>query len=124
MKLLIDMNLSPRWVGVLADSGFQAVHWSQLGAPNAPDKAIMAFAAARNYVVVTHDLDFSAILAATGGDKPSVVQIRADDVSPEAIGPQVVSALRQLRAELAEGALVAIDPRRTRLRVLPLNRGA
>jgi predicted nuclease of predicted toxin-antitoxin system len=124
MKLLIDMNLSPRWVGVLADSGFQATHWSQLGAATAPDKEIMAFASAQDYVVVTHDLDFSAILAATGGDKPSVVQIRADDVSPEAIGRQVISALRQLETELTEGALVAIDPKRTRLRVLPLNRGA
>jgi predicted nuclease of predicted toxin-antitoxin system len=83
----------------------------------------MAFVAARGYVVVAHDLDFSAILAATGGGKPSVVPIRADDVSPEAIGRQVASALRQLRAELAEGALVAFDPRRTRVRVLPLNLG-
>jgi len=25
MKLLIDMNLSPRWIETLADAGFQAV---------------------------------------------------------------------------------------------------
>jgi len=43
--------------------------------------------------VLTHDLDFSAILAATHGEKPSVVQIRAEDVSPDVIGKQVIIAL-------------------------------
>lgn len=71
-------------------------------------------------MVLTHDLDFSAILAATHGEKPSVVQIRAEDVSPEAIGPQVIVALRQMASELEDGALLTVDPSRTRLRVLPL----
>lgn len=120
MKLLIDMNLSPRWAGVLADAGFEATHWSVLGAGDAPDKAIMNFAKARDYVVLTHDLDFGAILAATHGDKPSVVQVRSEDVSPEGIGKPLIAALRQLARELEEGALVTVDPKRTRLRILPL----
>lgn len=62
MKLLVDMNLSPRWVRVLTDAGFEAAHWSTLGAANAPDAEIMAFAKANGYVVLTHDLDFSAFL--------------------------------------------------------------
>jgi len=98
------------------------VHWSLVGAPTAPDTEIMAFAKANGYVVLTHDLDFSAILAATHGDKPSVVQIRSEDVSPDRIGVSVVAALRQMTAELIEGALLTVEPNRTRLRVLPLNR--
>jgi predicted nuclease of predicted toxin-antitoxin system len=31
MKLLVDMNLSPRWVNLLAEAGIDAVHWSALG---------------------------------------------------------------------------------------------
>jgi predicted nuclease of predicted toxin-antitoxin system len=122
MKLLVDMNLSPRWVGVLAEAGIEAVHWSLLGANNAPDPEIMAYASANDYVVLTHDLDFSAILAATHGDKPSVVQIRSEDLSPDAIGKQIIAALRQMETELADGALLTIDPNRTRLRLLPLQR--
>ena len=122
MKLLVDMNLSPRWISTLVASGIEAVHWSTLGARNAPDTEIMAFAAANDYVVLTHDLDFGAILAATQGEKPSVVQIRAEDVSPDVIGAPVVSALRQMADELEAGALVTVDPNRTRLRVLPLMR--
>jgi predicted nuclease of predicted toxin-antitoxin system len=120
MKLLVDMNLSPRWVGLLAGGGIEAVHWSAVGAKNAPDSAIMAYALANDFVVLTHDLDFSAILAATQGEKPSVVQLRADDVSPDAIGRQVLMAPRQMDAELQEGALLTVDPDRTRVRVLPL----
>lgn len=120
MRLLIDMNLSPRWVGLMNSAGIEAAHWSTLGANNAPDSEIMAYAAAHGYVVLTHDLDFGSILAATHGKKPSVVQIRATDVSPDVIGRQVIVALGQMAVELEEGALLTVDPNRTRLRVLPL----
>lgn len=56
MKLLVDMNLSPRWVGVLADGGIGAAHWSTLGAKNAPDVEIMIYAEVNGYVVLTHSL--------------------------------------------------------------------
>jgi predicted nuclease of predicted toxin-antitoxin system len=36
-KLLIDMNLAPRWADFPSDAGFKAEHWSKLGAHNAPD---------------------------------------------------------------------------------------
>ena len=80
----------------------------------------MAYAGEKDYVVLTHDLDFGAILAATHREKPSVVQIRAEDVRPEVIGNQVVIALRQMASELQEGALLTVDPNRTRLRLPPL----
>lgn len=120
MKLIVDMNLSPRWISLLIDAGMQAVHWSTIGQSNALDSEIMAYATTDNYVVLTHDLDFGAILATTHGKKPSVVQIRADDVSPDVIGLQVVNALRQMESELEAGALLTVDPNRTRLRLLPL----
>jgi predicted nuclease of predicted toxin-antitoxin system len=123
MKVLVDMNLSPRWVSVLLGAGIEATHWSTVGPRNATDAQIMAFARTNEYVVLTHDLDFSAILAATQGMKPSVVQVRAENVDPAVIGAPIIDALRQMAAELEEGALLTVDPNRTRLRVLPLSRG-
>ena len=120
MKLLVDMNLSPRWVKTLLEAEIEAAHWSSLGPANAPDADIMAFARANGYVGLTHDLDFSAILAAARDAKPSVVQIRAEDVRPETAGPALIAALRQMAAQLEEGALLTVDPTRARLRVLPL----
>lgn len=91
MKLLIDMNLTRRWVEALTLAGFEAVHWSTGGPGNAPDPEIMSYARSNDLVVLTQDLDFGAILALTHGDKPSVMQIRADDTSPDVIGAQVTS---------------------------------
>jgi predicted nuclease of predicted toxin-antitoxin system len=105
MKLLVDMNLSPRWIPLLTTHGWDAVHRSSVGKASASDSEIMAFAAKHDYIVLTYDLDFSAILAATHGEKPRVVQIRMEDVSDEKAGPKVTSALRHMRAELEQGCL-------------------
>jgi predicted nuclease of predicted toxin-antitoxin system len=76
VKLLVDMNLSPSWVGRLAHHGFEAVHWSTIGAATAPDVEILTWANEHHFVVITNDLDFSAILAAGSVDGPSVIQLR------------------------------------------------
>lgn len=46
----------------------------------------MNWAREREHVVFTHDLDFSAMLAATEAKGPSVLQVRSQDVLPRAIG--------------------------------------
>jgi len=122
MKFLLDMNLSPSWVEFLVSSGFEAAHWSDLGALNASDDELMHWAAERGFVVLTCDLDFAAILAATHRTRPSVIQIRSDILTPEAIGPALVVAARQAHDELAEGAIISLDARHARLRILPLTR--
>src|SRR6266704_3950977 len=91
------------------------VHWSGVGRMDAPDIEIMAYAAKYDYVVLTHDLDFSSILAATQETKPSVVQIRSDNLSAAVIGDALIAALKQMAPELAAGALLTVDPGRTRL---------
>ena len=82
----------------LGAAGIEAAHWASVGEPDALDTDIMAYAAAGDYVVLTHDLDFGAILAATNGAKPSVVQFRTSDLSPDVIGHHLVDALRRMDA--------------------------
>lgn len=120
MKLLIDMNLTPRWAEWLSIVGIDAVHWSRIGAKDAPDTEIMSYAADQGFIVFTHDLDFSAILAASHNLKPSVVQIRGAEIRPEVVGETLVRALRQVENELVSGALLTVDLKRSRLRILPL----
>lgn len=96
---------------------FVTQHGSQ---KNERDAEIMAYAARHDYVVLTNNLDFSAILAVTHRQKPSVVQIRPDKLSPDVIGPQVAVALTQLQSAIEERALMNIEPLRTRVRLLPL----
>ena len=82
----------------------------------------MAWASDRDYIVLTADLDFGAILAATRANRPSVIQVRSDNLAPHAIGSAVTAAIRQMEAELLQGALVSVDAERARLRMLPLRR--
>ena len=67
------MNLSPGWIDLLVNSGFEAVHWSSIGRGNETDAELMRWAADRAHVVLTADLDFGAILAATQRRQPSVI---------------------------------------------------
>jgi predicted nuclease of predicted toxin-antitoxin system len=120
VQLVLDMNLSVEWVAELAEHGWSAVHWSTVGDPRADDTAIMAWARANGYVVFTHDLDFGTMLALTHATGPSVLQIRGQNVLPENMGPVVIAALRQHDAALAAGALVVVDAKKSRVRVLPL----
>lgn len=122
MRLVVDMNLSPRWVHTLNAAGFEAAHWSQIGDATAPDTKIMEWALNKEAVVFTHDLDFSRLLALTQAAGPSVLQIRTGDISPQSAGPAVISALQRFPAELAAGALVVLDEHRQRIRILPLQR--
>ena len=120
MKLLVDMNLSPSWVGGLARHEFEAVQWSTIGAATARDDEILAWASGHGFVVLTNDLDFSAILAATSGHAPSVVQLRAQDLLSEAAMTVVARALQVHREDIEQGALLSIDEGGTRVRMLPL----
>jgi predicted nuclease of predicted toxin-antitoxin system len=120
MKFLIDMNLSPQWVSFLAEQGFTAVHWSTVGQPRAPDSEILDFAAANDWIVFTHDLDFGTLLAALRTGMPSVIQVRTQDVLPSAIGDVVLRAIRITKPNLEAGALVTVDSFRHRVRVLPI----
>ena len=120
MRILIDMNLSPEWGLVFASSGWGSIHGVDIGDPTAPDSVIMRWARMSGHVVFTHDLDFGALLAATGATGPSVVQMRGEDTRPSTMGDLVVAALRAHEQALASGALVTIDPRRLRVTLLPL----
>ena len=120
MRLLVDMNLSPEWVGFLKSAGWEAIHWSTVGNPRAEDQEIMAWARVQKHVVFTHDLDFGTLLALTRAGSPSVIQVRTQDVTPAAIGALVVNALRQFEGTLEKGALIVLDEARARARILPL----
>ena len=116
----MDMNLSPLWTGALSGQGFEAVHWSSVGDPGAPDRGLMQWARARGHLVFTHDLDFSRMLALTRASGPSVLQLRSQAVLPDDAGSLVFAAIRQHETLLEEGALVVVDATTSRARILPI----
>jgi len=120
MKLLFDMNLSPLLAVVMHKTGCESIHWSSVGDPRAPDPTIFDWAQKNGYWVVTNDLDFGAILAATKAEGPSVIQFRMQDVSPGRLKPILLRVLDQYKDYLESGAIISVDERRSRARILPL----
>jgi predicted nuclease of predicted toxin-antitoxin system len=123
VKLLLDMNLPPSLTATLRSADFSAVHWSETGDPRAADTTVLDWARANGHVLVTHDLDFGALLAAGGQKSPSVIQLRTADLAPDAYAPLLIAALNQTGDMLADGVLVTVSPSESRVRILPLRRG-
>ena len=122
MRVLVDVNLSPAWVEALRGHGIDAVHWRDVGDLRARDAEIMRWANKAGCVVLTPDLDFGTILALGRRAGPSVVQVRTQDVMPDAIAATVARAITAHADALSRGALITIDEARARVRVLPLRR--
>jgi len=120
MKILLDMNIPLKYTALFAKKGLKAVRWSDVGAENATDIEIMEYARANNFIVMTCDLDFGTILSATHELKPSVVQIRGSLVGVERAVDIIEAALRQGEEYLEKGAILSIDSKNARFRLLPL----
>jgi len=120
MRVLLDMNIPRKYSALLAVRGIESLRWSDVGAPNATDIEIMAYARDNNYIVLTYDLDFTAILSVTHDLKPSVAQIRASIQNAEQAVDLIAIALYHNEAELEKGAVISIDIIKSRVRLLPL----
>jgi predicted nuclease of predicted toxin-antitoxin system len=121
MRLLIDMNLTPRRVQFLRNAEYDSVHWSSVGAISAKDGDIFDYARRYAYVLLTNDLDFPQMLAHTRQAAPSVVLLRGEPLTPEARGLALLRALKDCETEPNQGAIVTLDwSDKPRARVLPL----
>ena len=120
MKILIDMNLSPEWVQEFKFHNIEAVHWSAAGKFDARDKIIMDWARKHDHIVFTHDLDFGTALALTRAEKPSVIQVRTQNVTVSHLSKIIIPTLKEHTNLLQKGALLVIDEDKQRIRILPL----
>ncbi len=121
MKILIDMNLSPEWETEFMLHQIEAVHWTKVGDFNAPDSILMDWAIINDCVIFTHDLDFGAALALTKAEKPSVIQVRTQNVTVKYLSKMVIDTIKEHCDLIKMGALIVIDDDKRRVRILPLS---
>ncbi len=74
----------------------------------------------QDQVVVTHDLDFSALLALGGHAHPSLITLRLSHTDPALVTERLRQVLPQLEQALREGSAVTVDDRTLRIRRLPI----
>ncbi len=120
LRILIDMNLSPKWLLAFSKFGIEAIHWLDVGHSTAPDEEIANWARKNQYIIFTHDLDFGTMLALTQEQGPSIIQVRGQNILPEGIQETLASVIRKYESELLKGALLVIDETHSRVRLLPI----
>lgn len=119
-RLLADMNISPKTVQALRQRGWNILRVSDLLPAKAADQEILALARRESRVVVTQDLDFSALLALGGHDRPSLVTLRLSISDPESVTRRLLDVLNRVEQELHEGRAVTIGDNSIRVRKLPI----
>jgi predicted nuclease of predicted toxin-antitoxin system len=71
-------------------------------------------------VIVTHDVDFSALLALGGYDRPSLITLRLLDTAPDLVTRRLRQVLPKIEAALSKGSAITIDDKSVRIRGLPI----
>ena len=123
MKFLADMGISPRSVEHLREMGHDATHLREKGLEQLTDTAILAKARAEKRILLTHDLDFGELLAASKAELPSVVIFRLHNMRPERVNRYPEEVIKQYGTLLESGAIVSVSEGRIRVRSLPLYKG-
>ncbi|MBN2389091.1 MAG: DUF5615 family PIN-like protein [Anaerolineae bacterium] len=120
MKFLADMGISPTTADFLHDLGYDAVHLHTLDLDQLPDSAILEKARLENRVVITHNLDFGELAAASGTLFPRVIIFRLRSMRPERVNRYLQSIIRQYAKDLRAGAIISVTDGLIRVRHLPI----
>jgi len=120
VKFLADMGVSMSTVNAPRDAGEEVTHLREQGLLTMPDDQIVAKAIREERVILTFDLDFGDLLAASGGRVPSVNLFRMRNQTPATVTPRLFQALESCRDALAAGAIVIVEDAGYRLRRLPI----
>ncbi|MCU0426405.1 MAG: DUF5615 family PIN-like protein [Candidatus Kapabacteria bacterium] len=122
MKFLLDVNVAPRLGDMLHKEGHSYRHIALIGLGDSTDTAILELARRNNEVVITHDLDFGALLAFSNASSPSVITLRLHQINTEAMFKILSVNWHNIEKPLIDGALVLIEQEHIRIRHLPIER--
>lgn len=120
MRILADVNISPRTVDWLRSFGHDAVRVSDALTSVASDDEIVKEALRDGRVILTQDLDFSALVAVSGKSGPSVVSLRLTSAQVPVVNHRLELVLPTIESDLTAGAIVTVEDARVRTRRLPL----
>lgn len=116
MKFLADMGISPRSAAFLRGLGYDAIHLHDEGLDRLSDANILAKARTERRIVLTHDLDFGELVAASKAQLPSVVTFRLRNMAADHVNRylEIIGANYQERLEA--GAVISVTERQIRVR--------
>ena len=117
---LANMNISPITVEALRNHGWDITRVSEVMDEKSKDIDVLVYAQKQNKVVITQDLDFSQILALRGYAKPSLINLRFENASPDFVTARIIDVVSSMEKELEEGVVVTVDETSARYKNLPI----
>lgn len=84
------------------------------------DAGIVRKASEEGSVILTCDLDFGDIMAASHEEHPSVIIFRLENETPGNVNERLDQVLKESSRSLREGAIIIVEDARHRVRLLPL----
>ncbi len=120
IKLIGDMNISPQTVTALQQQGWDIIRVLDVLPATASDVEILNFARQENRVIVTHDLDFSMLVALSGYNQPSLITLRLSSTDLNTVNQKLLEILPQIEQQLQAGSAITIEDTAVRIRQLPI----
>jgi predicted nuclease of predicted toxin-antitoxin system len=120
VRFLADVNVSRRVVALLREKGLDVVRVSEILDPRTADPVILEEARSRDAVVISHDQDFTALLALSGATSPSLINLRVSYADSERLADEIAAVARSAARALAEGAIATVDDGGARVLPLPV----
>jgi len=114
------MGVSMSTAASLREAGHDAVHLRDLCLLKMEDSNILQKARTEQRIVLTFDLDFGDLLAASGEKLPSVIIFRLRNQTPSSVRPRLFEILSECEPELNAGAVIIVEETRYRVRHLPI----
>ena len=119
-RLLADLNISPLTVALLRHEGWDVVRASELLPATATDEELLVLAREERRAILTHDLDFSALLALQGHSQPSLITLRLASGDPVDVARRLMAVTMVLVDVLSQPCAVTIEDLKVRVRELPI----
>ncbi len=116
------MGISPRTVAYLQDLGHDAAHLNDQNLGQLPDSEILEKARTEERILLTHDLDFGELIAASAAHLPSIIIFRLRNMRPESLNRYMTVILKEHEQLLESGSILSVTEGQIRSRALPLER--
>ncbi len=120
MRFLGNMGISPKTIAFLRAQGHEAKRLLEENLERLTDSEILDKARIERSIVLTNDLDFGQLLAASRTELPSVIIFRLDDMSAPNVNRHLTKIINDYAGDLAGGAIISVDERAIRIRRLPI----
>ena len=98
------------------------MHLLDQGLERLPDPEILTKARDENRILLTHDLGFGELVAASGEQLPSVIIFRLRNMQPSRVNLHLESIITEYRNPLEDGAVISVTEGQVRSRSLPIGR--